>query len=193
MLPACRTLCPCFKRRTSSGWQFKIESYPNPLAFGLLESGAVAPGLGERARLGCLRGRPAPKNGEVYRPSAAFFPSPRGRVLAHSRASALPETMRPMLGAIRAIVQKLSAIGIIPPPRFAAEKWVMRDDDPLDGALSRFLWSWGARVHLCTKKPPAVLRRAGGGIFGKPYLVSSRAAWAAARRATGTRNGEQLT
>jgi hypothetical protein len=25
------------------------------------------------------------------------------------------------------------------------------------------------------------------------YLVSSRAAWAAARRATGTRNGEQLT
>jgi hypothetical protein len=31
------------------------------------------------------------------------------------------------------------------------------------------------------------------GFFWKPYLVSSRAAWAAARRATGTRNGEQLT
>jgi hypothetical protein len=50
-----------------------------------------------------------------------------------------------------------------------------------------------AELGFDAKKPPAVLRRAGGGIFWKPYLVSSRAAWAAARRATGTRNGEQLT
>ena len=52
--------------------------------------------------------------------------------------------------------------------RFAAEKWVMRDDDPPVGrrAVARFLWSGGvARFLLCTKKPPAVLRRAGGGIF----------------------------
>ena len=45
----------------------------NPLAFGLLESGAVAAGLGERARLGCRRVRPAPDMERFHRPSAAFF------------------------------------------------------------------------------------------------------------------------
>lgn len=53
----------------------------NPLAFGLLESGAVAAGLGECARLGCRPVRPAPDMERFYRPSAAFFvPDPRGRV-----------------------------------------------------------------------------------------------------------------
>jgi hypothetical protein len=36
-----------------------LTLYQKPIAFGLLESGAVASGLGERARLGCRRLRPA--------------------------------------------------------------------------------------------------------------------------------------
>jgi hypothetical protein len=36
-----------------------MQLYQKPIDFGLLESGAVASGLGERARLGCRRLRPA--------------------------------------------------------------------------------------------------------------------------------------
>jgi hypothetical protein len=47
--------------------------YQNPLSFGPLEIGVVVPGLGERARLGCHRVRPAPDMEKFQRPSAAFF------------------------------------------------------------------------------------------------------------------------
>jgi hypothetical protein len=74
----------------------------------------------------------------------------------------------------------------IPPGGIRLKKWRETGFHPKRN-------SWFISIGECTKKPPVVLRRAGGGIFGKPYLVSSSAAWAAARRATGTLNGEQLT
>ena len=49
-------------------------------------------------------------------------------------------------------------------------------------------------VELAHKKTARDLATRGRWDFRETfYLVSSRAAWAAARRATGTRNGEQLT
>ena len=86
-------------------------------------------------------GAPRARHGEVSPAFSRIFfvPGPRGRVPAHSRASALPETMRPTLGATRARVQKLSAVGII--PLNAALR--LRNGScetmtlPLDGALSR--------------------------------------------------------
>lgn len=51
----------------------------NSLAFGLLGSGSLPPGLGERARLGCRRVRPAPDMEKFKRPLASFFQvAPRG-------------------------------------------------------------------------------------------------------------------
>ena len=59
-------------------------------------------------------GAPRARHGEVSPAFRRIFfvPGPRGRVPAHSRASALPETMRPALGETKARIQKLSAIGI---------------------------------------------------------------------------------
>ncbi len=71
-------------------------TYQSPLAFGFLENGAAAHGLGDRARPRAPSG--APCAGHVVPPPALgrrFFPiASRGRAAVHLRVGALPESTR---------------------------------------------------------------------------------------------------